>query len=902
MARTERPSPQEMLARAHAEERENKRGKLRIFFGASPGVGKTFAMLQAAHQRRNEGLDVLVGWVETHGRRETEALLEGLERLPARQISYRGIVLNEFDLDTALARHPALVLVDELAHSNAPGSRNVYRWQDVNELLDAGIHVYSTLNVQHLESLNGVVAQITGVQVRETVPDSVFEQTDEVELVDLPPDDLLQRLREGKVYIAPQAERAIESFFRKHNLVALRDLSLQRTADRVDAQMTRIKRDAGIAEAWPTRERLLVAVGPSPQSANLIRTAYRMATRLQAPWIAVAVESQATGRLGPEDQARVAENLTLAERLGAETLVVAGDSVVESLVQLAHQRNVTRIVVGKPGKVRWRDRMLASPVDELIRRAEGIDILVTRGEPEAESRPRSPRPEQPARVSEYGWTLGALAATTGLSWGLWPILDRLDVAMLYVLCILLVASRFSRGPALLASLGSVAAFDFFFVPPYFTFAVSDVRYVVTFGVLLATGLLVSTLTLRVRNQAEVAREREQRMTLLHMMTRSFAFRRGLRDIAETAASHVEVLYETPAALLAPDSTGTLIVRAGGQHPFIQSEREQAVAKWVLQHGKPAGFSTDTLPESEGLYLPLGGGGKALGVLAVALKRRPPLTPSLRQVLEMFAAQAALALERALLEESAEQTRVAAETERLRNTLLTTISHDLRTPLAAIAGAASGLADETHALDAATRREMVHTIGEEAERLNTIVQDLLDLTRLEAGTVQVKREWYPLEEIVGAVLVRLESALAGRKVELNMPPHLLMVAVDPVLIEQVLVNLLENAAKYTPPGTSITVAAAEAAEGVQVTVSDQGPGIPAGEEERIFEKFYRLESDGRVPGSGLGLAICRAILTAHGGRIWAERRVGPGVAFHFLLPSSGAPPDREAAVPPPGGAP
>ncbi|HEX7928548.1 MAG TPA: DUF4118 domain-containing protein, partial [bacterium] len=594
---SERPRPEEMLERAHAEERERKRGKLRIFFGASPGVGKTFGMLEAAHQRRREGINVVIGWVETHGRRETEALVTGLDRLPARQIPYRGVVLNEFDVDAALARKPTLILVDELAHSNAPGSRNAYRWQDVNELLDAGINVYSTLNVQHLESQNPVVQQITGVVVRETVPDSVFEQADEVELVDLPPDDLLQRLRDGKVYIAPQAERAVESFFRKHNLVALRELSLQRTAERVDAQMARIKREAGIRQSWPTRERLLVAVGPSPLSANLVRTTYRMAMRLQAPWIAAAVESPGAQPLGPDDQQRLAENLTLAERLGAETLVVSGDQVAAALLNLAHQRNVTRIVVGKPGRARWRDRWRRSQVDDLIRLAEGVDILVTRGDPEAEPRPKFQQTAAPVAWQEYGWAAAVLAVTTGVSWALWPILEQMDVAMLYVLATLLVASRYSRGPSLLTAAGGVALFDFFFVPPFFTFAFADLRYAVTFGVLLATGLLVSALTLRNRRQAEVARDREQRMTLLHAMTRSFAFRRGLRDIAETAASHVEVLYGVPAAVLVPGHPGALAVRAGASHDFIQSERELAVAAWVLQHGRPAGFSTDTLPES-----------------------------------------------------------------------------------------------------------------------------------------------------------------------------------------------------------------------------------------------------------------------------------------------------------------
>jgi two-component system sensor histidine kinase KdpD len=880
----DRPSPEEMLARAQAEEASRRRGKLRIFFGAAPGVGKTYAMLEATRQRRAEGVDVMVGWIETHGRRETDALLEGLERIPPRLVSHRGLVLREFDLDAALARRPALLLVDELAHTNAPGSKHARRFQDVQELLDAGIDVYTTLNVQHIESLNDVVAQISSVLVRETVPDSVFEQADEVELVDITPDDLLRRLREGKVYVPAQAERAIENFFKKGNLIALRELALQRTAERVDAQMTRWKRDEGIVQPWPARERILVAIGPAPQSANLLRAGYRMANRLGAPWIVLWVETPASHRLPPDDQERIQQHLTLAEQLGAETIVLAAERVGETVLQLARQRNVTRILVGKPTHARWHDRLRGSLVDELVRGSGPIDVIATRGDDATPARLHPVSERAPLPMAEYLQAATTVLAATAVCWFTRQIFDLADQAMIYLLSVLYVASRSARGPALFASLASVAALDFFFVPPYFTFAVSDVRYLVTFAVMLVTGVLVSSLTVRIRSQAAAARERERRTAVLYALTRSFAFRRAVDEIAEAAAAHVEVLFEAKAAVLLADRPGSLVVHAGAEHPFVREERELTVARWVFEHGRPAGSSTDTLPGVQGLYLPLVGGTRTLGVLGIDIGRRPePLNASQRQILDVFVKQAALALERALLADETEQARVAAETERLRSTLLATMSHDLRTPIAAITGAATSLLDESAALPSHERRNLLETIREEADRLNRIVRDLLDLNRIESGAVAVRKEWCPLEEIVGSALVRLDDILSGREVEVKLPSPLLLVPVDPVLMEQVLTNLLENAAKYTPPGSPITIEADSVNGGVMVSVSDRGPGIPIEDIDRIFEKFHRLSGDGSVAGTGLGLAICRAILMAHGGRIWAENREGGGACFRFLLP-------------------
>ena len=885
-----RHTPEEMLDRARAEEESRKRGKLRIFFGAAPGVGKTYAMLQAARERQTEGVDVVIGWIETHGRIDTEALAEGLERIPPRVIQYRGLTLREFDLEAALARRPALLLVDELAHTNAPESKHARRFQDVEELLDARIDVYTTLNVQHLESMNDVVAQISNILVRETVPDSIFEQADEVELVDITPDDLLKRLRDGKVYIPAQAERALEHFFKKGNLIALRELSLQRTAERVDAQMARWKRAEGIAQPWPARERILVAISPAPQAANLVRAAYRMATRLGAPWIVCWIETPAAHRLPASDLERIQKHLTLAGQLGAETIAISGERLAPSVLQLARQRNVTRILVGKPTHSRWHDRLRGSLVDDLVRGSGPIDVIATTGVEEQPARPPVQAVQQPILVREYLHALAIVVAATALCLLTRSWLGLADQAMIYLLGVLYVASRLSRGPALFTSLASVAALDFFFVPPFFNFDVAHKTYLLTFAVMFATALIVSSLTLRIRSQAEGARERERRTAILYALTRTFAFRRGVDEIAETAAAHVEVLFEAEAGVLLVDGTGSLVVRAGGNHAFLRDERELSVARWVFEHGRSAGRSTETLPAVEGLYLPLIGGTRTLGVLAIALgKRKEPLTASQGQILDVFVKQAALALERALLAEETEQNRLTAETERLRSTLLATMSHDLRTPIAAITGAATALLDPSTALPASEQRDLIETIREEADRLHRIVRDLLDLNRIESGALAVNKEWCPLEDIVGSAIVRLDEQLSGRDVQVNLPSSLLLVPMDPVLLEQVLTNLLENAAKYTPPGSPIRIDTEVVAEGVIVSVSDRGPGIPPTDLERIFVKFHRLPGEGSAGGTGLGLAICRAILTAHGGRIWAENLAGGGASFRLFLPIVGPSP-------------
>jgi two-component system sensor histidine kinase KdpD len=886
-----RPDPDALLARVLEEEARRTRGKLKIFFGAAAGVGKTYAMLEAAREQRAHGVDVVLGWVETHGRAETEALLEGLERLPPRPVAYRGTSLPEFDLDAALARRPTLLLIDELAHTNAPGSRHAKRWQDAKELQQAGIDVYTTVNVQHLDSLNDVVAQITGVVVQETLPDSILEEADEVELIDLPPEDLLQRLREGKVYLPQQAEHAIRSFFRKGNLTALRELALRRTADRVDAQMEAYRREHAIPTTWPVAERILVCVSPSPFSARLVRATRRMAAGLRAEWIAAYIETPASLRLPQADRDRILDTLRLAEQLGGETVTLSGPRVSEELLRYARARNVSKIVVGKPGRSRWRELLAGSVVNELVRGSGDVDVYVMTGEREP-ARPAVRRTEEgPGNWGEYVWSAAAVGVATGVAWLIFPHFALANLIMVYLLAVVAVAMRLGRGPSILASLLSVAAFDFFFVPPYLTFAVSDTQYLITFGVMLAVAIVLSTLTVQVRQQAETASQRERRTAALYAMSRELASARGVESLAMVARRHVGELFGSQVVVLLPDATGRLADTGSRPASFEIDTNEQAVSRWVYEHRQMAGLGTATLPGAKALYLPLVASGGVLGVLGVQPSDpRAFAAPEQLHLLEVLADQTALAIERATLADQAQQAQVEVETERLRNTLLSSVSHDLRTPLAVITGAASSLLAGGDRVDPKTREELIQTIQEESERLSRFVHNLLDMTRLEAGGVVLRREWHPLEEVVGAALARLEGRLRGRAVTTRLPEDLPLVPLDGVLIEQVFANLLDNALKYTPAGSPVEITAWASPGTVTVEVADRGPGFAPGDEERVFEKFYRGRASGARRGVGLGLPICRAIVEAHGGRMEAANRADGGAAFRFTLPVSGGPPE------------
>jgi two-component system sensor histidine kinase KdpD len=887
-----RRSPEELLARIREEEARAGRGRLKIFFGANPGVGKTFAMLEEARARRLEGMDVVVGVVETHGRTETAALLTGLEVLPRREIAYRDVILPEFDVDAALARHPTLILVDELAHTNALGSRHEKRWQDVDDLLAAGISVYTTLNVQHLESLNDVVAQITGVQVRETVPDSVFDAADEVELADLTPDDLLIRLRQGKVYFLEQAERAREQFFRKGNLIALRELALRRVAERVDAQMRGYMVEQGIRETWPVGERLMVCIGSSAASARLVRAGRRIAATLRCEWIALHVETPGAASLTRDDRAALVENLQLAEEFGARTVTVQGRNIAEEVLAYAAGHNVTRILVGKPTRARWLDRLGGSLVDRLVRGGADVDVYVITGDAEEPRRRRLPAFQPPrSPLREYGFALAVVAVATLIGWIVFRRLSVTDVAMVYLLGAMVVASWTGRGPSLLAAILSIAAFDFLFVDPIFTFTVSDLRYFLTFGTMLAVALLISGFTLRIREQAEMARGREERTATLYALSRDLADARTRREIVGIARRHLAETFQSTMQLLVPTETGALrALEPVAAEPPVD-EKELSVADWAFRRGEMAGAGTATLPGAGALHLPLNGVTGPVGVLAIRAsdKERFEL-PAQRHLLETFAGLVGGAIERVTLAERTQQARLEIEAERLRTSLLSSLSHDLRTPLGVISGAASSLRDRGDQMTPASRQELLDSVLLEAERMNRLIRNLLDMIRLETGTLEVQKEWQPLEDSIGIALLRLDEQMKDHPVTVKLPPDPLLVPLDAVLMEQVFMNLLENVAKYTPPGTPTEITARSVAGAVEVTVADRGPGLPPGEENRVFEKFYRGSDAEPGKGVGLGLTICRGIVTAHGGRIWAEPRPGGGTEIHLTLPMTGPAPE------------
>lgn len=889
----ERPNPDELLSRVQAEEAKARRGKLKIFFGYAAGVGKTYAMLEAAQRERAESIDVVVGYVEPHGRRDTEALLKGLEALPTRQVPHRGITLRELDLDAALARRPKLILVDELAHTNAEGCRHAKRWQDVEELLEAGIHVYTTLNVQHLESLNDIIAQISGVVVQETLPDAILEKADDIELVDLTPEELMERLQAGKIYITRQAERALLHFFQKANLVALRELSLRQAAQRLSKDVAAARQAKAVQAPWATSERLLVCVGPSPTSAKLIRTAKRMASAFGGEWIAVAVQPQAGAALTDSARQRIAEHLTLAERLGAETHTLTGADVAQTLIDFARSRNVTKIIIGKTSQPRWKRLLFGTVVDALLDRSGDIDVYVIRGDPtEAPLRP-APEPRSAVPRSNYLWTAVVVAVCGLLGWGSHALnLTEANVVMVFLLGVAYVASRFGRGPAMAAAVCSVLVFDVFFVPPYFRLTVNDAQYVVTFAVMLIIGILISTLTARLKDQLRTAQQVEQRTAALFRVTKQLSEIAGLEFLIRTAGQQLAEIFDGEAAIFVREPDGALKVRYGEQTELAIQEVNAVVAHWVATHDQTAGAGTDTLPNATGLFAPLIGSQRTVGAVGIKPKDLQRfLDPDQRRLLETCASLIALSIERdqSVLEASEAQLRVHAE--QLRNSLLSSVSHDLRTPLAAIAGAGSSLLAAHPGQNADARRELLQTIVDESQRLARLVDNLLDMTRLSSGTVALNKQWHVLEEIVGSALHRLRRELADHVVSVNIPSDLPLLLLDGVLMEQVFFNLLENASRYTPAGTAVEITAGVRGGHALIRIADNGPGLPAGTESLVFEKFFRggtSPADGRR-GIGLGLAICQAIIQTHGGRITARNLSTGGAEFTISIPAEGKAP-------------
>jgi two-component system sensor histidine kinase KdpD len=890
----ERRDPDALLAQVRLQERRAARGRLRIYFGASAGVGKTYAMLAAARALDGDG-KALVGIVETHGRAETEALLAGLEVLPRKRIEYRGKTLLEFDVDAALARRPVLVLVDELAHSNAAGSRHPKRWQDIEELLAAGIDVFTTMNVQHLESLNDVVGAITGVRVGETVPDTVFDAADEVVLVDLPADELLARLKAGKVYQPAQAERAGRNFFRKGNLIALRELALRRTAERIGDDVRAYRIEQSIDPVWGSGAALLACIGPGADGDGVVRSAARLAGQLGAGWHAVYVETPALQRLAAAQRERILQALKLAADLGATTAVLSGNTVEAALVEYARSHNLARIAFGRSAACApWRtprSRRIArlAPDIELIEVAATAAGTAPRA---AASAAGAAAPDAARRHALLRHAIAALASI-GMALAAMPTVGYLDlanIAMLFLLVVLLAAVRLGRGPSVTATCVGVACFDFFFVAPRFTFAISDFQYLVTFGVMLAVGLITGHLTAGLRFQAQVAARRESRTRALYEFARALSGVLLVEQIQEATRAAIAQSFGARTALLLPDAEGRLQLAADADAQI--AGLDTGVAQWAFDHGASAGRGTNTLPASPVFYLPLVAPMGTRGVLAIESEgSRWLLVPEQRQQLDTFAALAAIAIERVHYIEVAQQALVSMESERLRNSLLAALSHDLRTPLTSLMAQAEWLAQSAPPL-APAQRGMADALREETVRLSVLVTNLLDMARIESGAVKLRLQWQPIEEVIGSALRASRAALARHVVQTQVPAQLPLVNYDAVLIERVLCNLLENAGKYTPAGSTITIEAEVHGIWMKVSMSDNGPGLPPGQEEAVFEKFMRGERESAQPGVGLGLAICRAIVGAHGGAIHGAAAPGGGTRFVFTLPL-GTPPAMPA---------
>lgn len=889
-----RPSPDALLEDARRE----ARGRLKIFLGAAPGVGKTYEMLTAARLRRQEGADVVVGVVETHGRKETEALVRGLEVLPRRRVDYRGHVLEEMDLDEVLARRPQLVLVDELAHSNAPGSRHPKRYMDVQELIAAGVDVYTTLNVQHVESLNDVVAKITRIHVRETVPDSFIDSADDIELIDLTPEDLIQRLNEGKVYVPHQAQRAVRHYFSAGNLTALRELALRRTAQRVDDQMVRYMKAHAIPGPWAAGERVLACIGSDPNSADVVRHAKRMADSLKAPWTAIHVETTRKLRMSDAEMDRISRALRLAQQLGAETISLPGQKVADTIAEYARANNFTHIVLIQPQRPGWLGLFREPLAQAVIRRADGASVhVLARSGPTSvieEGVRRSPAEPTGKEIRRYLGSAALVALALGASLLLHQFLSITSVALTFLTFVLASAVAFGLWPALFASLLSVFAYNFFFLPPLYTLTIDDPENIVALFFFAVAAVVASNLMARVRAQAIVARQRAKVTEELYQFSRKLAGAADIDDLLWATVHQIALMLRVHVVILLPES-GSVTVRAGFPPEDQLDDADIAAAKWCWEKNHAAGRGSDTLPGAKRLFVPMQTGRGAIGVIGI--DRDEPgaiLAPDQFRLLTALADQVALAIERVNLVQDIDRARLAAETDRLRAALLTSISHDLRTPLASILGSVTSLAMEGDWCDKFTRADLIRTIQEEAERLNRFIRNLLDMTKLESGPLELRTTPAELSDVIGSALRRAEKILKAHEVQLALAPDLPLVSVDEVLFEQVLFNLLDNAAKYAPAGSRITITAERQGQHICLRVLDEGPGIPPHDLEHVFDKFYRVRgTDRRRAGTGLGLTICHGFMEAMHGTITAANRSDRSGAVFIITVPVASPTDCQA---------
>jgi two-component system sensor histidine kinase KdpD len=883
----QRPSPEALLEAARRE--DSRAGRLKIFIGAAPGVGKTYEMLQSAHARLKAGIDVVVGVVETHGRAETEALLRGLEVLPRKRLTYKDQTLEEMDLDALIERRPQIALVDELAHTNAPGSRHPKRYLDVEELLSHGIDVYTAVNVQHIESLNDVVAQITHVRVRETVPDSVFDRAEAIELIDLTPDDLIQRLKEGKVYVPKQAERALEHYFSPGNLTALRELALRRTAERVDEQLLNHMQANAIAGPWAAGERILVCLSEDPRAAGLVRYTKRLADRLHAPWTAISIETRRSLQLTDEQRDRLADTMRLAEALGAETLTIpgVGRRIADDVINFAHANNVTQIIIGKSTRSWWFELMRGSVVHDLVRRAGNISVNVIAGDDQgiAKTAVQTAARQEPFDARPYLMALLFVAIGLVAARVIQPAFGIENVDLVFLTAVVSVAVRFGLWPSLLASVAASLCYNFFFLPPVYTFTITDPTNVAAFFFFMLIALLVSNVAARVRTQAVTAISRVRTTESLYAFSRKLAGTATLDDVLWATAYQTALMLKVRVVLLLPEN-GVLTVKAGYPPEDQLDKADLAAANWAWGNDRPAGRGSDTLPGAKRLFLPMRTGRGAIGVIGIDDDRTGPLlTPDQRRLLDALVDQGALAIERVLLVEDMDRVKRTVESDRLRGALLTSISHDLKTPLASVLGAASTMRDLGSGLTDAQKRDLLATVIDESERLNRFIANLLDMTKLESGAIVPNAARHDVSEIVGSALRRAGKILVHHKVSLELAADLPMLELDAVLFEQVLFNLLDNAAKYAPADTTISIKGTRDQGKVSLQVMDEGNGIPPAELESVFDKFYRAQKGDHVrPGTGLGLAISRGFVEAMHGTISAANRVDrSGAVLTIRLP-------------------
>lgn len=897
----ERPQPEALLQEINKE----NRGTLKVFLGAAPGVGKTYAMLRAGHRKRDEGMDVAIGIVETHGRVETEALVRGLEVIPRTTVTYRGRPFVEMDLDAILERKPKICLVDELAHSNIPGSRHLKRYQDVEELLARGIDVFTTLNIQHLESLNDIVERIAGIQVRETLPDRILEIADEIELIDLPPEELIQRLNEGKVYVPEQAARAVHHFFSRGNLTALRELAMRVAVERIDEQLLSYMKAHAVAGPWPTRDRIMVCIDDAPVANKLVRVAKRMADRQKMPWIAVHIQDADEGRLSDEAKDRIDEALRLAERLGGEQAIMPSEgNLAEQLVNFARQRNVTRIVIGRPRPKHLPNFLRSKTTDQVIGQGGKFEVTVISAEDEDETAPAiHTRPEIVDQFDplEYGQAILAVAGAGLLAKAISMVLPLPNLSLMFLLAVLFVSIRLGVFPALFAAFLSVFSFNFFFVEPIYEVLLPNREQdLLTLMFFCLVAILTGNLSARLRRRIEDQKVSVRRLNNLYDFSRRIAGTAGLEEVLWAVVHHVAATLQCRSLILLPDANSTkgLHISAGYPPEDVLDEASWAAARWAWANVKPAGWSSDTLPTSPWLFLPLKTVRGAVGLLGVSFgdvgQEVDFISSDQRRLLDTVGDQAAVAIERTNMVTDVEEARLVTETQTLRSALLSSLSNDLRTPLVTIIGAAGTLVNYDEAIAPLDRLNLLKALQEQAEILNRYVQNLLDMTRLGYGHLALHKEWIDVRDCLGRSVDRLNKLLSPYIVAIEAEPDLPLLEADPVLLEQVFVNILDNAAKYSPPKGRIRIIAKRFGSLLRIDIIDQGPGIPLEAREKIFDMFYRVKAHEReVAGTGLGLSISRALVVAHGGTIKAgSPDEDDGAAIEISLPLTPEPTTNE----------